>query len=310
MRFFPPAPTLPNFDRPEVLRRAEALTQSSYKKYVLCQLHGVFRRFQNWCDENGYCALPASAETVALWCTQRSETHSYWTVRTSVSSINTIHRFAGVPAPGKSPLVRQLMEGFRRSRESSERSRPMTVDELRTLAASIRRDRRGLRDRALVLVMFAGALGSYTAAAAIREPLVLSDEGMLLTTTDARRKSISIAAGSHPETCPVEALRDWLAVSSDIQGPLFSSIDAHGRLLKAGIPGFHVNTVLRERAMSKLAFRPLSSLASRFGSDRCEQLQRYAVASYASLNTLAIARVTPAVNNGCAVFAMKPRRFG
>ena len=44
------------------------------------------------------------------------------------------------------------------------------------------------------------------------------------------RVPIQIPRGSHVETCPVQALRDWYAVADVSSGPIFRSVDRHGRI--------------------------------------------------------------------------------
>ena len=100
----------------------------------------------------------------------------------------------------------------------------------------------GVRDRALLLVGFAGALRRTELAAV--EVSERTDWNWIengrdgLTVHLARSKGdqegegqvVGIPFGSNPATCPVRAWRAWLEVSDITKGPAFRSINRHGQL--------------------------------------------------------------------------------
>jgi integrase len=100
----------------------------------------------------------------------------------------------------------------------------------------------GARDRALLLIGFAGALRRTELASveAAERPGVnwIEDGRNGLTVHLARSKgdqegegqTIGIPFGSNPATCPVRAWRAWLEVSKITEGPAFRSVNRHGQL--------------------------------------------------------------------------------
>ena len=87
----------------------------------------------------------------------------------------------------------------------------------------------GQRDRALLLLGFAGALRRSERAAVRREHLTFTAEGMKLpiprtkTDQEGRGAEIGIPRGMKPETCPVRAREVWLRAGPSLarcRGPL------------------------------------------------------------------------------------------
>ena len=58
-----------------------------------------WRHFEAWCQEHESAALPASAETVALYLAALGATHRAATLSRRLTSINKVHRAAGEAAP-------------------------------------------------------------------------------------------------------------------------------------------------------------------------------------------------------------------
>jgi len=93
---------------------------------------------------------------------------------------------------------------------------------------------RALRDRALLLVGFAGALRRSEVVALDVADLRFVPEGLVLTLrhrkTDAvgQGTEIAIPFGQSERTCPVLALRGWLEAAAIAAGPVFVSVDRHG----------------------------------------------------------------------------------
>jgi integrase len=92
---------------------------------------------------------------------------------------------------------------------------------------------RGIRDRALLLVGFAGAFRRSELVALDVADVALTPEGLLLTLRRSKTdqegagRQVAIPFGSRAETCPVRALRAWLDATAITEGPVFRWV--HGR---------------------------------------------------------------------------------
>ena len=112
---------------------------------------------------------------------------------------------------------------------------------MQQLLAPIPDDLRGMRDRALLLVGFAGALRRSELAAIRFERLEKTDRGLRLTMpqTKGRRRtpSSSPCPTAETELCPVRALNAWLAAAGITDGPVFRRIWLPARGAEAAASG-------------------------------------------------------------------------
>ena len=94
----------------------------------------------------------------------------------------------------------------------------------------------GVRDRALLLVGYAGAFRRSELVALDVEDLVETDEGLVVTIRRSKTdqesagRELGLPYGSQLVTCPVRAVRRWRQVAAIDDGPLWRSIDRHGRM--------------------------------------------------------------------------------
>src|SRR6185436_10254395 len=61
-------------------------------------------------------------------------------------------------------------------------------------------------------------------------------------------RKIGIPYGSNPETCPVRALQTWLELAGITSGPLFRSLNRHGRIQPGRLSGIDVARVVKKLA--------------------------------------------------------------
>jgi integrase len=111
----------------------------------------------------------------------------------------------------------------------------LEVDSLREVLARILGDVRGLRDRALLLIGLAAALRRSELAALVTTDLRFEPDGVIIalrrskTDQEAAGEVGAVPFGAQAETCPVRAVRAWLAVTGD-DGAVFRRIDRHGNI--------------------------------------------------------------------------------
>src|SRR5258708_34873707 len=105
----------------------------------------------------------------------------------------------------------------------------------------------GLRDRALLLLGFAGAFRRSELVALDVADIAETETGLLVTIrgskTDQERQGVTIAIARGDIACPVKALRDWLDAAGIEAGPLFRPINKAGtvsasRLTHAPLPRY------------------------------------------------------------------------
>lgn len=109
---------------------------------------------------------------------------------------------------------------------------------------------KGVRDRALLLVGFAGALRRSELAGIRFEDLRFVAEGLVLrlprskTDQEGRGRDVGIPYG-RSRACPVKALKAWLDLAAITEGPVFRSMTKAGEIGVAPITGGGVALILK-----------------------------------------------------------------
>ncbi len=143
--------------------------------------------FCPWADHRGLEPLPASPETVALYLVELAEVAKASTIDRRLSSISQAHRAAGHLSPTGSARVQAVSTGIRRVHGAGvDQTVPITVAILRRMLEVAPPGLSGTRDRALLLVGFAGALRRSEIVALEAENLQEVDEGLVLTVPSPR----------------------------------------------------------------------------------------------------------------------------
>ena len=120
-------------------------------------------------------------EVAAFLAAGRDRGQAGNTLKLRAAAIRFLHRAAGLPSPTDTAEVSETMAGIRRDAPNPQKKRAATLAVLRELLAPIPDDVRGLRDRALLLVDFAGALRRSELAGILLGDLERTDQGYELT---------------------------------------------------------------------------------------------------------------------------------
>jgi len=173
--------------------------------------------------------------TVALFLTDLQGRPS--TLRRKLAAIAVMHRAAGHDSPTEHGMVRATLAGIRRERGVAPRPKTaLLIGELRAAVATCGNRCIDVRDRALILVGFAGALRRSELVGLDIEDVAFEREGLVLrlrrskTNQEGELEEVAVLYGSDPQTCPVRALQAWLASGAIVDGPLFRAVDRAGRI--------------------------------------------------------------------------------
>jgi len=103
--------------------------------------------------------LPASPATVAAFLAhEASRNVKASTIGRRTAAIRYAHKLAGFTAPTDDEMVKATVRGIRRSLGTAKTKKtPATAERLLAMAANTGAGLKGLRDRALLLLGFAGA---------------------------------------------------------------------------------------------------------------------------------------------------------
>lgn len=156
-----------------------------------------------------------------------------------MAAISQRHQTAGYVSPTQTSLVRGVWDGLQRSIGIKEQGKEaLWLEELRQLIDGIPGKRlMDHRDQALLVVGWAAALRRSELVHLDVEHVEFTRDGLVVelyrSKTDQREEGQQVALpfGSHPKTCPVRLLENWLSVSEITSGPIFRRIDRHGNMM-------------------------------------------------------------------------------
>jgi site-specific recombinase XerD len=192
-----------------------------------------FRLFKAWCDARQVAALPAAPETVAAYLAAHAPISKASTLGRRVAAIRYAHKLAGLALPTDAEGVKATMRGIRRTYGSARvRKSPAVAGKMLGMVATAPDKLAGLRDRALLLVGFGGALRRSELVALDVADVAETETGLLVTIrgskTDQERVGATIAIARGDIACPAKALREWLDTAVIAAGPIFRPIDKAG----------------------------------------------------------------------------------
>jgi integrase len=261
----PTAVTLSDGARRYVRKSRAPNTLRTYK--------AAWREFEHFAGGRGESALPSTPETVIEYLVALADKGAkVSTIEVKLAAVAWAHRTAGQPDPTVYEAVKATLAGIRRElRRAPAKKEPATLAEITAMVGTLDADTlKGKRDKALLLVGFAGAFR--------RSELVALDvadvrmNGKLQITVGQSKtdqegvglvKTIPAIGG---DICPVAALRDWLDTVDIRSGPVFRRLDRHGNVYADQLTSQSVALVVKEAARSAgLDWRAFSGHSLRSG---------------------------------------------
>jgi site-specific recombinase XerD len=214
-----------------------------------------WRGFCGWCESRQLCPVPALPETVAAFIAECAGRLKVGSIQRRLNAIAEAHKAMGLESPTHASIVANTMKGIRRTMGTApvQKSAALT-DDIRSMVDATDAGLIGLRDRALILLGFAGAFRRSELVGLTADDCTFSNDGLTVTLrrsktdqTGAGRK-VGIPYGSNPETCPVRTLQTWIEQAAIADGPLFRSINRHGQIQLSGLSGGDVARVVKKLA--------------------------------------------------------------
>jgi site-specific recombinase XerD len=204
--------------------------------------------FTAWCDRHGLEALPASVSTVAAYLAGLAkEGLKASTITRRCAGIRYMHRMAGFEPPTSHEAIKAVLAGIRRSVGTAvTRKAPATAEAIRAMLQDMPSDLRGLRDRGLLLLGFAGALRRSELVALDVSDLEETTEGMLVrirrskTDQEGVGDFVSVPHGSRLR--PVAALKEAAGITEG-----FRSIKKGGLVTPERLSDRSVAEIVKKR---------------------------------------------------------------
>jgi site-specific recombinase XerC len=153
------------------------------------------------------------------------------------------HKATGLDSPTSAGMVRNTLKGIRRMLGTAAAPKsPTLTDDIRLMVDATDAGLIGARDRALILLEFAGAFRRSELVGLDIADCAFGKDGLAVTLRrsktdqDCAGRKVGIPYGSNPETCPVRTVQAWLECAGADAGPLFRPISRHGQVQTAVCP--------------------------------------------------------------------------
>lgn len=229
----------------------QAMSQSTLRVYAV-----AWRHFSAWCAATGVQALPADPVDVAAYVASLATTHAPNTIDQRLAAIAQAHRLHNYEWNGRHSAISATRRGvLRQHGRPPKQAAAIGTDAIAALVGTCDDTPAGVRDRALLLLGFAGALRRSEIVSLLVGDVAISAAGMQITIrrskTDAAGAGayIGVPRGQAAETCPVGAMQAWLALLGRAEGPLFRRLSKAGRLIGSlPMSGCAVWDILERRA--------------------------------------------------------------
>jgi len=256
-------PALP-VDLSDLAARAAEFARGSRSAATERAYRSDWADFSGWCDRAGVSPLPAAPATVGAYLSDRAGSLKVATLNRRIAAITVAHRTAGLGLDSGHPAIARVLAGIRRAYGTQQQAKTaiLTEDLRRVVRALPTTTLAGVRDKAVLLVGFAGAFRRSELAALDLGDISLSGAGLVITIR--RSKTDQEGAGRQvgiprarksSVTCPVAALEAWLGERSELTNSeaLFLGV-CHGRPT-ARLSGKAIAWIVK-RAVTRVGFDP------------------------------------------------------
>lgn len=213
-----------------------AASDNTLKAYAKDWAH-----FTRWCRMKGTEALPPSPEMIGLYLadlaspTNNAPALSASTIERRLSGLAWNYSQRGFALNRKNRHIATILAGIRRRHARPPMQKEaILAEDIRAMVATLPFDLRGLRDRAVLLLGYAGGLRrSEIVSLDVHKDdtpdsggwIEILDEGALLTlNTKTGWREVEIGRGSSEQTCPVHAVAQWLHFAKIDFGPVFVAV--------------------------------------------------------------------------------------
>jgi integrase len=253
-----PSPTLPAVAHPRLPAHLDALAGRA-RDYVEAASSANTRRayaadwkhFCAWARRQGLEVFPPDPQTVGLYITAQAsgsgrDKKSVATIERRLSSLSWNFSQRGQPLDRKDRHIATVMAGIRNSHAKPpvQKEAILPEDLIAMLETLDRGSLRGLRDRAMLLLGFAGGLrrSEIVGLDVFRDQTEDSsgwieffpDKGILVTLRGKTGwREVEIGPGSADTTCPIVTLQTWLKLARIAHGPLFRRVTGQGKKVGA-----------------------------------------------------------------------------
>lgn len=215
-----------------------------------CAYQNDVKQFIQWGGR-----IPSSPKMIAQYLAEHAERLSFATLSRRAVAIGQAHEARNIPSPTHSVVVKATLHGIRRLNGSVQRRvAPVMLSDIQMMVKGLK-GMKGIRDKAMLLIGFTGALRRSELVSIKVEDVSFVDEGMIIHLkrgkTDQTGKGRDVAIPyKRGRNCPVRAFVEWLEQSGITAGTVFRRIGRYGHLKEQGLSAQSVALLVKQRVMA------------------------------------------------------------
>jgi site-specific recombinase XerD len=209
--------------------------RSSKAQNTLRAYKADYRDFTNFCIKHGFKSMPSEPKILSLYLTHLSQTSKFSTLKRRLASISVIHKLSGHYIDTKHPMITENLMGIKRVKGTHQKAKkPILINELKSIINIIEKNKnkkKRLKNRALILIGFAGGFRRSELVEILYEDIDFVDEGVKIfvrrSKTDQSGEGMTkgIPYFSNSEYCPVISLKNWIEKLQLKYGKIFDMSD-------------------------------------------------------------------------------------
>ena len=214
------------------------------------------RAWEAWCRAKDVPPAPAAPSLVANHLAEFAGSRAYVTLTSRLSAIAQAHALLRLPFDARDPELRKTLQGIARAHgtKPQRQAAPLLTADVVHLAAICGGSLRGERDRALLLLGFAGAFRRSELVAIQVDDLRFGPHGVSVflprSKADPLGEGSTVHVASNPLAahCPVAAVRSWLEAAGIREGWVFRRISRDDAIGRYPLSAESVRLILKRRA--------------------------------------------------------------
>ena len=226
-----------------------------------------WKHFGRWCRIRGTDPLPPSPEMIGLYLADlaapvgKTPAITVTTIERRLSGLAWHYQQRGFTLDRKDRHIATVLAGIKRKHARPPVQKEAILrDDILAMVATLPYDLRGLRDRSILLLGYAGGLRrSEIVSLDVHKDdtpdsggwISILDQGALLTlNAKTGWREVEIGRGSSDQTCPIHALEQWLHFAKIDLGPVFVRTSRDGtKALEARLSDKHVARLIKQTVL-------------------------------------------------------------
>jgi site-specific recombinase XerD len=237
-------PGVPAVSAAELAAAAADLAENANAPNTRRAYESDWASWEAFCRAHNFVPLPADPERVTLYLTHLTDFFGAKgkklrprTAERHLAAIATTHCALGLTFDRHHPALAKTLNGIRRTFGVGQKgARALRTEDIIAICETYGRDIRSLRNKAIILLGFAGGFRRSEIVGLNVEDLKFKDGTLRVTLRrsktdqEGKGRTVVIMPGRNPKTCPVGAVRAWLRAADlehDGNDPAFRPVNRH-----------------------------------------------------------------------------------